>query len=610
MDRKHAPAKRKTQTTEQRAAAGFPFPREWTVFGPVGQDAPEPEFAGMTVVPKELAVAGKRLAGQKAAFTDHRLDLGALLGGQEVGKTAYLLAVIEMDKATEVELGAGADWWMKWQVNGEVVCDTTATGNNGRTPSISILDHRFTAQLKAGRNLIAVRVISGRASFVVAAGESQDFAGESARLQAIEEEWLRKMLAIKEEWLRKIKSECLDAAPKLLPAVEIAGTSWELDRLPQGLKLDRDLGVVVAAPIGKAQAVGPYYPYGSVYSPRAVKAPNGDYLLMVVYGGYYQHTPNNAPVIWRSTDQGRTWDRGVRPWTQDAGEHCLVPLVDPSQSGRIYVFGNASRGRTHATDMVFRRSDDNGHTWSAPTTIVPQNDPTFPGGPIHMRGAVMPDGAWLWGAYYRDKGNNDTQYLLRSTDRGQTWTIAPNPHPQGWTHPTWNKFMESTVVPIGGPEAVFYLRAPGGRMYEKRTTDSGLTWSETQETPGLVHPDAPPMVFPFAGGKRLIAFIHNRYNAEHPHHYHPDRNALWFAVSDNAGRSWGEPRFIIAQAKQPEHSQETSCDYDVSYVDLLVDGCTLHLFVGDQQRRSLHLAFSEQDLASFPTGEDLHTWMN
>ena len=26
------------------------------------------------------------------------------------------------------------------------------------------------------------------------------------------------------------------------------------------------------------------------------------------------------------------------------------------------------------------------------------------------------------------------------------------------------------------------------------------TWSETQETPDLVHPDAPPMVFPFAGG--------------------------------------------------------------------------------------------------------------
>jgi hypothetical protein len=34
--------------------------------------------------------------------------------------------------------------------------------------------------------------------------------------------------------------------PKLLPTVEIAGTAWELDGLPQGLKLDRKLGVVFA----------------------------------------------------------------------------------------------------------------------------------------------------------------------------------------------------------------------------------------------------------------------------------------------------------------------------------------------------------------------------
>jgi len=163
--------------------------------------------------------------------------------------------------------------------------------------------------------------------------------------------------------------------------------------------------------------------------------------------------------------------------------------------------------------------------------------------------------------------------------------------------------MEGIVVPVGASEAVFYLRAPGGRMYEKRTNDSGLSWSETQETPGLVHPDAPPMVFLPAGGKRLIAFIHNRYTAEHPHHYHPDRGTLWFAVSDDAGRTWSEPRFLIAQAKHTD--KPTSCDPDVSYVDLLVDGTALHLFVGDGQRGALHLAFSEQDLEAFPDQESL-----
>jgi hypothetical protein len=32
-----------------------------------------------------------------------------------------------------------------------------------------------------------------------------------------------------------------------------------------------------------------------------------------------------------------------------------------------------------------------------------------------------------------------------------------------------------------------------------------------------------------------------------------------------------------------------------------VERTALHLFVGDGQRRALHLAFSEQDLDAFPT---------
>ena len=87
---------------------GFAFPQEWTLFGPAGKNDPEPDFAGLTAVPKVLTIAAKKLAGQRAAFTDNRLDLGALLGGKGDGKTAYLLAVIEADKATEVEFGAGA----------------------------------------------------------------------------------------------------------------------------------------------------------------------------------------------------------------------------------------------------------------------------------------------------------------------------------------------------------------------------------------------------------------------------------------------------------------------------------------------------------------------
>jgi len=399
-----------------------------------------------------------------------------------------------------------------------------------------------------------------------------------------------------------------EATPvRLKKDIEIAGEKVSLDALPERLSLLADPGVVVPAGLCEVQPIGTRAGDGSIFSPRAVKAANGDYLAFGVHGGYYQSSvkPNNAPILWRSTDQGRSWDQGVRPWTQDASEHCLVPIVDPAQPERILVFGNASRDQQHAAGMVLRHSDDNGHTWSAPSAILPENDPAFPGAPIHMRGAVLGDGTWLWGAYYRDINTieGDRQFLLRSTDKGATWTVLPAAAPGGWYHPTWNKFMEGIVVPGAGTQATFYLRAPGGRMYEKRTTDSGLTWTDAAEVPGLLHPDAPPMVFRFDGGKRLIAFIHNRYDKKHPHHYHPDRVELWFATSADEGRSWSEPRFIIAQAKHTDHP--LSCDPDVSYVDLLVDEANLHLFVGDGQRQAVQVSFSADRLEEFPTRRDL-----
>lgn len=413
-------------------------------------------------------------------------------------------------------------------------------------------------------------------------------------------------------------------SPQLLAQVEIAGKAFAPDALPGGLTLDRELGVIFPGALVTLRAVGPYYPYGTIFGPRAVKAPNGDYLVFGAHGGLY-FSPGvsaNHAVMWRSTDQSMIWAEGVRPWQmQGSKEHCIVPFIDPSEPNRIYTMGNASPDSKFTADVVLRYSDDNGNTWTErgrwSKNDVPQKIAGFRGGPVHIRGAVLGDGTWLWGVYDRDGAGlkGDRQFVLRSEDQGMSWTLHPQEGQNGWYHPDWDKFMEGSVVATGGRNATLYLRAPGGRMYEKRTTDSGLTWSETQETPGLVHPDAPPMVFPFAGGKRLIALIHNRYTVEHPHHYHPDRTALWFAVSDDAGRSWSEPRFLIAQAKVPEnnhpqigiHPLEGSLDWNVSYADLFADGQNLHLFVGDGQRRALHLRFSENDLGRFPNKEELHT---
>ena len=153
------------------------FPREWALFA-----APNTDLATLAAVPEQLIIGGKRLAGRKAVFTDNYLDLGALLGGKETGKTAYLATTVTAERDMDVTFGAGADWWMKWWMNGEVVCDTMAAGNGNRPPTA--FDNRFKARLKPGRNLLAVKVVSGPEGFALAACGPRELAEEDARREA------------------------------------------------------------------------------------------------------------------------------------------------------------------------------------------------------------------------------------------------------------------------------------------------------------------------------------------------------------------------------------------------------------------------------------------
>ena len=221
--------------------SGFAFPQEWTVFGPVGKDDPEPDFAKMTAIPSELTIAGKRLAARQAAFTDNRLDLGALCGGKENYKTAYLLAEVIADKESEVEFGAGADWWMKWWINGAVACDTTADGNILWPPHP--LNRRFAARLQAGSNLVAVKVVSGSSSFVLAAAAALSVDPCAAAAQAA-----LKCLAASNNLRDRLELSAIGLMGMLDPEKE-----W---MPPRGYEVAHDLGRWWDAALRLEEAIG------------------------------------------------------------------------------------------------------------------------------------------------------------------------------------------------------------------------------------------------------------------------------------------------------------------------------------------------------------------
>src|SRR5207302_1572946 len=112
---------------------------------------------------------------------------------------------------------------------------------------------------------------------------------------------------------------------------------------------------------------------------RGVRAPNGDYIVMFPAGSrHYGHhkTKTNDMALYRSGDRGKPWSGPEIPWTAPYNQHAFAGLA-PRGSKEIYAFGTEPRfdvfdGEENAP-IGWRKSADNGRTWSVVELIHPVN---------------------------------------------------------------------------------------------------------------------------------------------------------------------------------------------------------------------------------------------
>jgi hypothetical protein len=316
----------------------------------------------------------------------------------------------------------------------------------------------------------------------------------------------------------------------------------------------------------------------------------------------------NVMLATRSSDRGKTWTPPRQAYDIPYSQHAPILFV-PTGSSRIYCFGTEPRpdvydGVENAA-IGYRTSDDDGRTWSNVTIIRPINAPDFRGMSA-MRMCETASGAWLIGSHAGEWTDGEVvteQYLLRSDDRGLTWTVLPNPQPHGWQIPGCARMEEGRPIHLGGDHVLLMVRTPEGRLWELRSNDAGRSWSKPAPTT-LSHPDAPPMLFHLADRKTLICFHHNiRQSGSMTHNA---RAELWCSLSHDDGLTWTPPRFVVANAAVPARlSGWGGSSPMVSYADLLVDGNDLHLFIDHQVRQVLHLRFRRDQIESFPLAEDI-----
>jgi BNR repeat-like domain len=394
---------------------------------------------------------------------------------------------------------------------------------------------------------------------------------------------------------------------------------FDAARPPSGFLNHPDLGILLGSSM-TAQMIHAW-PDGKDFcgEARAMKAPNGDYLVMFAAGpGHYgfSMTKRNQMVMYRSSDRGKSWSGPTLPWDVPYSQHGLVPLIShkPNEAHRMYAFGTEPRfdlfdGKENAP-IGMRYSDDNGRSWSQVEFISPTNDPFFCGMFV-MRACETASGAWLLAphvAQWTDKSVSSWLYAMRSPDQGKTWQLLPQARPNGWVEPQYMRLEEGRPIAVSGSHVMILARTATGHLWALHSHDDGQTWSKPAPTP-LVHPSAPPMIFHLSDGKTLAAFHHNRYSGidkqQRSGNVGEDRSELWVSTSRD-GYSWTEPRFVLANSAEPVGAT-SSWAWSVSYVDALFDQGLATLIISHQHKRVHIVQFPEELLSSLPTRAELRS---
>ncbi len=163
-----------------QAAPSLNLPVEWTAFGPFPIKDPAFPAKDLVSMPEKIEVAGKVYPAQRITRDGGMLDFGKLYGRYGDGQSAYAFCQIDSDDAKEVLVGAGADWWMTWFLNGEQVFDNSAFGNE--FAMVNSDNYAIPLKLKKGKNTLAVKVVSGSRAFIL--GVEERTAVQSGIIQA------------------------------------------------------------------------------------------------------------------------------------------------------------------------------------------------------------------------------------------------------------------------------------------------------------------------------------------------------------------------------------------------------------------------------------------
>jgi len=233
---------------------------------------------------------------------------------------------------------------------------------------------------------------------------------------------------------------------------------------------------------------------------------------------------------------------------QDGYQMYRIPAVEAAADGSLIAFAEARKyggadpgfGKQDI-DLVYKRSTDNGATWSP---MVVLEDPGELWSAANPATVLDRSNGRLWVFYLRSKPERSTDTARPGTDDMQTQARWSDTHGATWSEP-----IDLTAVARDMADPAWRASVPGpggaiqtqsGRLivalwkmpYATLTIysdDHGRTWQRGQCVPGRQGGDECQVV-ELANGRILMDIRQEKG---------PSR---WFAESSDGGKSWGDPR--------------------------------------------------------------------
>ncbi|MBR4674718.1 MAG: family 16 glycosylhydrolase [Victivallales bacterium] len=159
-----------------------PFPTSWKAYRVLDRDF-MPSREELLTIPATL----HGVEPVPLMLRENVLDLRALFPlAQE--ECAWAFAQLDSPIECDYTIGAGADWWMRYYLNGELVFDTMENGNK-LTP-VDFSNYVKTLRLHAGLNTLAVQLLAGRAGAKIKTGGPDAFLNVVKKVRLSKLDWI------------------------------------------------------------------------------------------------------------------------------------------------------------------------------------------------------------------------------------------------------------------------------------------------------------------------------------------------------------------------------------------------------------------------------------